>query len=221
MAWALDSIWLTVRPVRCRKLLLAFRLNELTQIDMDEGFALFIMDASSDPAGLGDTARSLVTRSSKRRTPPKLCDITEHLTAVGASAGGASAAPAAKRILTRATGTFYTHELIGRHLAESIVAAQEFRRLPEPVRVVEPFCGDGRLACWLLEALAQRMERRSFTLELWDGDDDALLSAVGDVEATAARLGLRVRANALRADTFILAPDHFGHFDLCIRDSSQ
>jgi Alw26I/Eco31I/Esp3I family type II restriction m6 adenine DNA methyltransferase len=157
-----------------------------------------------------------VKRLSDAAPSPKQCDIAEHLTAAERIVDGPPPAPVGKTILTRATGKFYTHELIGRHLAESIARDAALSELPEPLCIVEPFCGDGRLICWLLEAIARATERRAFRLELWDGDGEALRTAAERVKETADQLGLRATTRSLQTDTFLFAPEHFGRFHLCV-----
>jgi Alw26I/Eco31I/Esp3I family type II restriction m6 adenine DNA methyltransferase len=122
-----------------------------------------------------------------------------------------------KDLLTRATGKFYTHELIGRHLARAVVRCAAFARPPDTLRVVEPFCGDGRLVCWFLEALAERGAMgKSVSVEAWDCDGAALAGAVRTIADTASRLGLRIGVKPVEGDSFAFAPRHFGRFHVCV-----
>ncbi len=123
-----------------------------------------------------------------------------------------------KDLLTRTTGKFYTHELMGRHLARAVVASGAFSRLPAALNVAEPFCGDGRLVCWLLEALTERggVRGRSVSVEIWDCDGPALAGAAVKIAETASRLGLRVTVALIEGDSFACAPRHFGRFHVCV-----
>src|SRR5258708_13291631 len=57
-----------------------------------------------------------------------------------------------KNLLARATGRFYTHELIGKHLADATVHGVCTQNA-ELLRIIDPFCGDGRLIFWLLYSI--------------------------------------------------------------------
>lgn len=122
-----------------------------------------------------------------------------------------------KDLLTRATGRFYTHEFIGRRLADVVVrtAQLEGRR---SVSVIDPFCGDGRLIGWFLEAVSKRdgARPRMWSVELWDCDAAALDTARKRVLETAAQLGVEVEVETVLGDTFAHAPSRFGEFVVCL-----
>lgn len=122
-----------------------------------------------------------------------------------------------KDLLARATGKFYTHELTGRHLAQAIVNAPAFGSLPPHLEIVEPFCGDGRMVCWLLEAIAAKGSRgRTFSIEIWDSDAAGLEAAGRRISDAASTHGLKVSVRAVQGDSFTYASDHFGRFHICI-----
>lgn len=79
----------------------------------------------------------------------------------------------------RIAGQFYTHEFVGRKLAESVwaVAKNDLAQL-DRIRIVDPFSGDGRLVQWLLEEALDRNDMRvKWEVELWDIDKNALSAA--------------------------------------------
>ncbi len=84
--------------------------------------------------------------------------------------------------------------------------------------MVEPFCGDGRLICWLLEFLAAEWDKspRRVHVDLWDCDADAVAFAKRRVEAVGRQLGIRVVVAADPGDTFTRAPEYFGQYHLCV-----
>lgn len=132
--------------------------------------------------------------------------------------GLSSAASNGKDIVRRATGRFYTHELIGRYLARELVAslAGGSGRTTE-VTVVDPFCGDGRLVAWLLQETHHCHPRQGeWTVELWDCDGAAVKRAIATVEAEAARLGRAVTVRGRTWDTFAEAPAMAGKFDVVV-----
>jgi Alw26I/Eco31I/Esp3I family type II restriction m6 adenine DNA methyltransferase len=121
-----------------------------------------------------------------------------------------------KDLLTRVTGRFYTHEFIAQHMVSAILRAW----LPsaQSIRVVEPFCGDGRLVELLLSSSLQHAAwiGREWDISLWDCDAKAVAIAKRRLLKFAADNRLTVRVNTWSGDTFQHAPAFFGNFDLCI-----
>jgi len=122
-----------------------------------------------------------------------------------------------KNLARRATGRFYTHEIIGKHLIAAILAV--FRpSTGSLIRVVDPFCGDGRLIQWLVDEIASRedLRRCAWKVDLWEYDEEALQKAKRNVTSLAQKHGLQMDVDATRGDTFMIAKQHFGHFHLTI-----
>lgn len=122
-----------------------------------------------------------------------------------------------KGLVTRALGRFYTPNLIAEHLINRVV--NECTQLSgNSIRIIEPFSGDGRLVCLLLERLAslQTFKTTCLDITLWDADRDALQNAVESVKSTLQQTGLLGTVKYLKADSFALAPKFFGKFDVCI-----
>jgi Alw26I/Eco31I/Esp3I family type II restriction m6 adenine DNA methyltransferase len=122
-----------------------------------------------------------------------------------------------KTLLTRAIGRFYTHGLICAHLVSAMLRALT-PPLSGTLEVVEPFCGDGRLICSLLEASSQvdQLRRLSWNVEIWDCDGSALEVAKERIREVARRQMMKVRLHTFIGDSFLHAPRHFGRFQLCI-----
>jgi Alw26I/Eco31I/Esp3I family type II restriction m6 adenine DNA methyltransferase len=123
-----------------------------------------------------------------------------------------------KSLLDRIEGRFYTHELIGRHLVHAVVEALDLRGIPK-ARIVEPFCGDGRLICWLLEELVakQKIARgQHLEIHLWDSDASALEVAIERVTASAKALQLKVEVVSEHGDAFDFAQSELESFHICL-----
>ncbi len=134
---------------------------------------------------------------------------TEHL------AGYAQTQVGGKALLSRVNGRFYTPEFLASQLAEVLIAeVSTFAR--REVRVIDPFCGDGRLVSAFLRAAAEspKFDGASFHISLWDNDADAVAVAHELVSATVQRLGLRVEIVAEAGDTFLR--DASGEYDLLL-----
>lgn len=132
-------------------------------------------------------------------------------------ASGRNEDDALKSLTSRATGRFYTHEVIGRHLIDAVLAAFKIDSRQE-LRVVDPFCGDGRLVCWLLRQASETVGPRNTTwhVTLWDCSDTALRQARQRVEAVAREIGLDVILEARVGDSFTLAFNRLGEFNIVI-----
>lgn len=119
-----------------------------------------------------------------------------------------------KDLLARVTGRFYTPDFIARHLIGALLQAWSPR--VETVRVIEPFCGDGRLVSLLLEKASAAHGHRTWNITLWDCDQGALASARERISAAAQKHAIKAIIEAIPGDSFTRAPEFFGQFDLCI-----
>lgn len=119
-----------------------------------------------------------------------------------------------KSLLQRATGRFYTHELIGRQLARAIVTHTRVLDADD-LHVIDPFCGDGRLVEWLLEEASPSVAR-SWHIALWDCDDAAVEAAVTRVRRAAERRAVQVTLDASVGDTFARALTASGRYQVVV-----
>lgn len=121
-----------------------------------------------------------------------------------------------KDLEQRLTGRFYTHERIGRSMAKDIAAS--LTRVKD-LRVVDPFCGDGRLLCWLLDELiiSNKLPKDKLVVEAWDCDADAIVSAKKHIKIAARKLNIpSVEISTHLVDSFELALKKLETFDVCI-----
>lgn len=134
-----------------------------------------------------------------------------------ASGANVSSHEGMHRILVRTTGRFYTPSVIAEHLVRAVIEAACLDGT-STIRVIEPFCGDGRLICCLLEVVATvpSLRERFWRISLWDCDDVGLTVAHESVTSIAKRLGIRVELETLLGDSFTMAQARFGEFDICI-----
>jgi Alw26I/Eco31I/Esp3I family type II restriction m6 adenine DNA methyltransferase len=104
-----------------------------------------------------------------------------------------------KSVQRRAAGQFYTHPLIGRALARQV--AERVPSGAKRVSVIDPFAGDGRLVCWLIEVLAS-MGVEHVETSLWDQDAEAVEVAREAVRLAGAAAGVSTDVEAWAGDTF-------------------
>jgi DNA (cytosine-5)-methyltransferase 1 len=118
----------------------------------------------------------------------------------------------------KAAGRFYTHELIGKHLVAGwLTHARSWLSRTPRAAIADPFCGDGRLVLWAMEAACARYPRiKRWDVHLWDVDREALRVAEGSVRALAKRLDIEAVVFPRSVDSFRLAVEHENSIDLVI-----
>jgi Alw26I/Eco31I/Esp3I family type II restriction m6 adenine DNA methyltransferase len=136
-------------------------------------------------------------------------DHLKHLKTAGRTEGSHP-----KDLLMRVTGRFYTHNFIANHLVDAVLRA--WKPQTNTVKLVEPFCGDGRLVTLLLEKCAITHPGCRWQIEIWDCDQAALDIAKDVIIRTAKRLKITAQVTASAGDSFARTQARLGQFDLCI-----
>jgi Alw26I/Eco31I/Esp3I family type II restriction m6 adenine DNA methyltransferase len=122
-----------------------------------------------------------------------------------------------KMLAARATGRFYTPELLTEQLAHALVeVAPDFSG--REVRIIDPFCGDGRLVAALLRhaAIARSFRKACFFVSLWDTDKAAVGQADAKIRELARSKNLEVKLDANAHDTFLNSTEAFGSYDIAV-----
>lgn len=122
-----------------------------------------------------------------------------------------------KALLARATGRFYTPELLAEQLAHALIgASSDF--CSREVRIIDPFCGDGRLVAALLKHAANsRLFRKArFFVSLWDTDQAAVVEAEANIKALAQSKKLNVKLDVRAHDTFLNSVNASGSYDIAV-----
>lgn len=117
-----------------------------------------------------------------------------------------------KDVQQRAAGRFYTHRLIGRRLASAIAPLVGAR---DRLTIADPFGGDGRLVCWLLQELASTDVQR-VTASIWEQEAAAASVARQRIATEASRLGLDIEIDVWTGDTFDRAASGNERFDVVV-----
>src|SRR2546423_452402 len=114
-----------------------------------------------------------------------LAVFDKHLAAASSSRG---------TLLNRFAGRFYTPELVGRHLATDWVQNDKaWLRLADRVVIAEPFCGDGRLIRWAIEAACSRYPNLTrWEAHIWEIDRKALDCAATGLAELESRFGIQL-----------------------------
>lgn len=138
---------------------------------------------------------------------------------IQASTGMAVDYKIGKNLEQRLTGRFYTHERIGRSMAKDI-ARRLVIEYGRKLKIIDPFCGDGRLICWLIEELhnADKFPESGIDIVMWDCDEVAVKTAKSEVGAVLSKYSTTGKNTVLVdvVDSFsqIIARKEF--YDICI-----
>lgn len=119
------------------------------------------------------------------------------------------------RLQTRASGRFYTHNTIGSHLVQAWVDhEQDWLAHTTSATIADPFCGDGRLLVWAIEAAHARFGHlQDWQVHIWDIDEPAVELASRNLARLAKRLKVRITVLPHAGDAFSLGPMHQSKFD--------
>lgn len=117
------------------------------------------------------------------------------------------------REVRAARGQYFTPEVVGRRMADRLAASLLSERRPS-LRIIDPFCGDGRLLEWFLDAWSQR--EVPVTLAAWDTDDRLVASTRQRLEGALQRRGQAGEISVRCGDSFADAVDHWGQFDAVV-----
>jgi len=114
-------------------------------------------------------------------------------------------------------GKFYTNQFVCSSLSASVVLALK-QVHKKQICIIDPFCGDGRLVVSLMEEISKDSQLRSlsFSLFLWDIDNEAVTQAQANVSTFVGRAGLKASIIAEMHDAFSFARSFYGRFDVCI-----
>ena len=123
-----------------------------------------------------------------------------------------------KSLEKKSKGEFFTHKFIAERLSNEILKRLDLSSPAKPLRIVEPFCGDGGLICKLLVALASNDSTKACELEivLWDCSKENVKTAKKRVASQAKELGITAKVAGRTLNTFFEWVKEEGQFDICI-----
>ena len=123
-----------------------------------------------------------------------------------------------KGLEQRLTGRFYTHERIGKAMAKDIARRLIIKDDTE-LRIIDPFCGDGRLIRWLIEELVviRKLPRAGIHIAAWDCDEDAIEVTKKTIKDLFNRKStIKTRIDACRVDSFSQMLREERSFHVCV-----
>ena len=117
---------------------------------------------------------------------------------------------------SKVLGKFYTNIEIAERMISDLLL--QFNLAGNKIRVIDPFCGDGRLIRILLIQMACTPLYKDSEVEvfLWDVDENAVNSAGKAIQEMAANLPMKISVVAQKADAYVLYSSFEGTFDICV-----
>lgn len=114
-------------------------------------------------------------------------------------------------------GKFYTDYKVADELVKRIVDTISISKR-KTVKIIDPFCGDGRLILKYLEKVSEMPEYNDilFKISIWDIDNLALKKAQSDIKVYCQRHNIQMQISMVVTDAFVAYGDVVGTFDVCI-----
>lgn len=105
-----------------------------------------------------------------------------------------------KNLATKNSGKFYTPEMIALPLIQQLVTVIKSSNKKGKIRIIDPFCGDGRLIKWTIPYL--RDLENDFEIHIWDYDGDALAKASAQINDLGKQVGITFTLHPKKIDSF-------------------
>lgn len=115
-------------------------------------------------------------------------------------------------------GKFYTDFTVAKRMVETIVENVKLDVFSRDIKLIDPFCGDGRLISETIIQLIQKdiIHGRKLYISLWDIDEVAVNVAKQNVEGICNTYQLSYEIDAKKYDAFVGCQLIKGHYDICV-----
>ena len=119
---------------------------------------------------------------------------------------------------SKVLGKFYTDITIAKRMMSDLLQNYVFPENKDMIRIIDPFCGDGRLIKILLLQLIEidRYDSTPLDVVLWDVDGEVVKKAKQGIEKLADEIGLRCTVTTRNADAYVLYSSEKSQFDICV-----
>lgn len=115
-------------------------------------------------------------------------------------------------------GKFYTDYGIAESMVQTLSQYYVCDTFSSELRIIDPFCGDGRLILSLLSELQKSgklLSNRLF-ISIWDIDAKAVNTAKSEIAQFCKSAKLKYNLDARQADAFVECVDVYGKYDICV-----
>lgn len=122
---------------------------------------------------------------------------------------------------------FENEKLLGKFYTDFDIAGSMMRILSQhyvsdtfssELRIIDPFCGDGRLIISLISELQDsgKLSSNCLFISIWDIDANAVDTAKSDIAQFCEAIGLKYEIDARQADAFVEYCAVRGKYDICV-----
>ena len=115
-------------------------------------------------------------------------------------------------------GKFYTDYDIAQSMMRMLSQRYVYDTFASELRIIDPFCGDGRLIVSLLAELQKsgKLSSKRLYISIWDIDANAVNIAKSEIEQFCEFAGLKYELDARRVDAFVGYDSVRGKYDICV-----
>lgn len=115
-------------------------------------------------------------------------------------------------------GKYYTEVSIAENMIKDLLIKYKLPDNITTIRVIDPFCGDGRLITILLSQVAKldRYKKKSYEIVIWDIDGDALKKAKNSISKIIEKLGIEASIRAEKVDAYVMYSIEEENFSICV-----
>lgn len=117
-------------------------------------------------------------------------------------------------IYKKLTGSYYTHDLIIDKIINELLENRFFQNLNN-IRIIEPFCGDGRLISKLISKCYELKIHKNWDITLIDIDETGLSLAKESLDVLK-NLDININYNIIKNDSFTINESYYKKFDIVL-----
>lgn len=113
-------------------------------------------------------------------------------------------------------GRFYTDYRVSDEMASRVIAANEELLKRDSIKIIDPFCGDGRLIESIINELTKYDYSGKVQISIWDINKDAVKRARQKLLDHLRKNTMDADIEALCTDAFVTFTDHETEYDICV-----
>lgn len=114
-------------------------------------------------------------------------------------------------------GQYYTNIDVAKKMITSVIDNFDFEKHNSSIKIIEPFCGDGRLVVLFIELLSERnMKDIKLNITIWDIFENNAIESERNILKVAKEKSINVEITKDIADSYVIYGQYINKFDICI-----